>query len=225
MTADARTSPSPETAVTGRLITVSAPYGTGGSVVAPMLAQRLGVPYLKRCTTPVLEPEPPAERLSASEAKTTPAHRLLACLSHAAPAGPTQSPPPPHINYTLQCRDAEADIRRAAAAGEGVILGRGAAVVLGKGCGYHVRLTGPPDRRVARGAELDGVGLHEAKAHMRAADKAREAYVRRLYEVDPADPSLYHLVIDSTAMPIEAVVDLILAAAREAARTPVAARG
>jgi cytidylate kinase len=55
---------------------------------------------------------------------------------------------------------------------------------------------------------------------MRTADKARTAYVRRLYSVDPADASLYHLVIDSTVMPIEAVVELIFAAAREAARPP-----
>ena len=46
------------------------------------------------------------------------------------------------------------------------------------------------------------------------ADKARTAYVRRLYRCDPADPSLYHLVIDSTAMPLDTVVELILTAAR-----------
>ena len=38
--------------------------------------------------------------------------------------------------------------------------------------------------------------------------------MRRLYRTDPADPSLYHLVIDSTAIPLDAVVELILAAAR-----------
>jgi cytidylate kinase len=46
------------------------------------------------------------------------------------------------------------------------------------------------------------------------ADKARTAYVRRLYRADPADPALYHLVIDSTAMPLDAVTELIVAAAR-----------
>jgi cytidylate kinase len=104
-----------------------------------------------------------------------------------------------------------------------VILGRAAAVVLGKSCGYHVRLDGPPEARVARGAAIEGVGLNEAQAHMRAADKARTAYVRRLYGVDPADASLYHLVIDSTAIPIEAAVGLIVTAAREAGRTPAEA--
>jgi cytidylate kinase len=49
---------------------------------------------------------------------------------------------------------------------------------------------------------------------LRVADKARTAYVRRLYRVDPADAALYHLVIDSTAMPLDTVIELILVAAR-----------
>ena len=222
MTTDAPNSPSTSAGATGRLITVSAPYGTGGSVIAPELADRLGVPSLDRWTASVTEARRRGERLSVREARATPVHHLIACLSHAAPAGPTQSPPTPRAHHQLVRREAEADIHRFAAAGKGVILGRGAALVLGKGCGYHVRLDGPPERRLARGAEIEGVGLHEAKAHMRAADKARAAFVRRLYGVNPADPSLYHLVIDSTVMPVEPVVELILTAAREAARAPAA---
>ena len=34
-----------------RLVTVSASYGAGGAVVAPALADRLGVPFLQRATT------------------------------------------------------------------------------------------------------------------------------------------------------------------------------
>jgi cytidylate kinase len=97
-----------------------------------------------------------------------------------------------------------------------VILGRAAAVVLGKERGYHVRLDGPPARRIVQGAELEGITLEESRAHLVAADKARMAYVRRLYGVDPADPSLYHLVIDSTAIPVDTVVELILTAAASA---------
>jgi cytidylate kinase len=47
---------------------------------------------------------------------------------------------------------------------------------------------------------------------MRTADKARTAYVRRLYRANPAEASLYHLVIDSTAIPLEAVTEIILQA-------------
>ena len=49
---------------------------------------------------------------------------------------------------------------------------------------------------------------------MQTADKARAAYVRRLYRVDPADTSLYHMVIDSTAIHLDTVIELILTAAR-----------
>jgi cytidylate kinase len=45
-----------------------------------------------------------------------------------------------------------------------------------------------------------------------AADKARDAYVRRLYRADPTDTRHYHLVIDSTAIPLETVTELILQA-------------
>jgi cytidylate kinase len=222
MSADVRRRPSPA-AGAGRLITVSATYGSGGSVVAPTLAERLGVPYLQRLTTSggaFIEATSSGERLCPGEANTTPAHHLLASLSHALPAGPTQSPPPPRAHHQLLRREAEADIHRLAATGEGVILGRGAAVVLGKDCGYHVRLDGPAERRIVRGATIEGIDADEAAVHLRAADKARTAYVRRLYGVDPADPWLYHLVMDSTVMPIEAVVELILLAAREARGTP-----
>jgi cytidylate kinase len=130
------------------------------------------------------------------------------------PAGPTQSPPTSH-HHDHDIRSAfEADIFNAAAAGQGVILGRAAAVVLGLERGYHVRLEGPAAHRLAQGATLEGVSIDEARAHMDAADKARTAYVRRLYRTDPTRPGLYHLVIDSTAIPLETVVEIILTANR-----------
>jgi len=199
-----------------RLITVSAAYGAGGSVVAPALAQRLGLPFLQRVTTTegqVAEAAPCHERLVAEEAKTTPVHRLLASFTHSMPVGPTQSPlSARHQDEDLRC-SAEAGIHDLADGG-GVILGRAASVVLGKDRGYHVRLDGPPARRIVQGATIEGVSQEQASAHMQAADRARTAYVRRLYGVDPADASLYHMVIDSTAIPLDTVIELILTAAR-----------
>ena len=67
MTADARPGP----VVESRLVTISAAYGAGGSVVGPALAQRLGVPFLQRVTTNeglVPDCEPCAEMLTADEA-------------------------------------------------------------------------------------------------------------------------------------------------------------
>jgi cytidylate kinase len=198
----------------GCLITVSAAYGTGGSVVAPALAERLGVPFVDRVTGPSHRPPHLGrwERLTPEEARHTPVHRLVASLTHAMPAGPTLSPPTSHHHDHDIRSTFEADIFEAAAAGQGVILGRAAAVVLGPDRGYHVRLDGPAPRRLAQGATLEGVSIDEARAHMETADKARTAYVRRLYRADPTRSALYHLVIDSTALPLETVVEIILAA-------------
>jgi cytidylate kinase len=211
-------SPSPATAGPGvRLVTVSASYGAGGSVVAPALAERLGLPFLHRVTTSEGHPVPPGpcdEQLSEEELKATPVHRLLVSFTEAMPVGPTQSAPSAHHQDRHLRGHGEAGIHRLLAVGGGVILGRAAAVVLGKDRGFHVRLDGPAERRVAQGAVVEGISEQEARTRLRAADKARTAYVRRLYRCDPADASLYHLVIDSTAMPLEAVIELILAGAR-----------
>ena len=200
-----------------RLITVSASYGAGGSVVAPALAERLGVPFLQRVTTSeghVAEPGPCDEQLSTEEVKATPVHRLLAHFTQAMPAGPTQSPPSTHHQDEQLRGYGEAGIHRLlAVAGGGVILGRAAAVVLGKDRGFHVRLDGPAEHRIVQGAVVEGISQEQARERLRVADKARTAYVRRLYRTDPADASLYHLVIDSTAMPLDAVIELIATAA------------
>ena len=207
------------------LVTISASYGAGGSVVAPALAQRLGVPFLTRATTTTggfAGPAPCTERLAPDEGRNVPAHRLLAAFTQAMPVGPTQSPPSSRHQEEHLRRDCEQDIRSLANAGAGVILGRGAAVVLGKGRGFHVRLDGPPDARLAQGAAIEQLSEDEARRHMAAADRARVSYVSRLYRADPANPVYYHLVIDSTAIPLATVTELILQAL-SAIREPVAA--
>jgi hypothetical protein len=175
------------------------------------------VPFLQRATTstggppsPEAGPEPCAERLSADETDLAPAHRLLAALTQAMPCGPTQSPPSARYQEENLRRYCEEGMRRLADDGAGVILGRGAAVVLGKQRGFHVRLDGPPALRVVQGAAIEGIAVDEARRRMDAADRARVAYVRRLYRADPADPGHYHLVIDSTSIPLDAVTEVIL---------------
>jgi cytidylate kinase len=198
-----------------KLVTVSASYGAGGSVVAPALAERLGVPFINRVTTSAGGPagtEPCTERLVPAERDLAPTHRLFASLAHVMPTGPAQSPPSIHRQDESLRRRCEEPIRRAAEAGEGVILGRGAAVALGKDLGFHVRLDGPPSRRVIRGAEIEAIGEDEARRHMDAADRARTSYVRHLYHADATDTRHYHLVIDSTAISLDAVVEVVLLA-------------
>jgi cytidylate kinase len=96
-----------------------------------------------------------------------------------------------------------------------VILGRAGALILREHPGaLHVRLDGPAERRVAQAMELEGLAREDAERLRKEGDRAREAYVRHFYNADAKDPSLYHLVIDSTALGAEKVVEVIVAAAR-----------
>jgi cytidylate kinase len=102
------------------------------------------------------------------------------------------------------------EVLRESAATGAVILGRGAAVVLRDDPHVlHVRLDGPPERRVLQGMRLGRIDRAAAEEQLRSADLSRESYVRHWYNVDARDPDLYHLVIDSTAIELEACIELI----------------
>jgi cytidylate kinase len=95
----------------------------------------------------------------------------------------------------------------------GVVLGRAGAVVLRSFPGaLHVRIDGPPEARITQAMELEELDRREAERRMRENDRARVAYVRHFYGVNPEDPRLYHLVIDGTALPLEVCADLIVRA-------------
>jgi cytidylate kinase len=78
----------------------------------------------------------------------------------------------------------------------------------------HVRLDGPRDRRLEAAVGRSGRPRDEVRREMEAIDRGRQAYVRHFYRCDPAEPRHYHLVVDSTALPLETVVDMIVTAAR-----------
>ncbi len=199
------------------VITISATFGAGGSVIAPAVAARLHLPFLDRMVSADLAAaaKRSSESLSEAESRATPHNRFFAYLAHAAPIGTAVAPPVDATDddQTLRCRAESgiADLRRGQG---GVVLGRAAAVVLaGAPATYHVRLDGPRPRRVASAAAIEHIELGDAERRQDITDRARTAYVRRLYHTDPTDPALYHLIIDSTVFPAEVTVDLVVRAA------------
>jgi cytidylate kinase len=95
----------------------------------------------------------------------------------------------------------------------GVIVGRGAMVVLGRRSDVlRVRLDGNVKARVARVAESEGIGLEAARALQRDTDRARDSYLKLFYRVRHDDPALYDLMIDTTEIPLETCTDLIVLA-------------
>ena len=207
-------------AVPAFVVTISASYGAGGSVIAPAVAERLGLPMLDRLVSADLAQgaESSGEGLSPGEEQATPHSRFFTYLARSAPLGAPVAPPVIDLDPDEALRQrAEAGITALRSAGGGVVLGRaGAAVLAGRPGAYHVRLDGPPARRVAHAARIEGIDPEQAARRLEETDRGRTAYVRRLYRADPTNPALYHLVLDTTVLAVDDAVDLIVAAARAA---------
>jgi cytidylate kinase len=201
------------------MLTISATYGAGGSEIAPLVARRLGLRFADRLTGVQNLPTLPTERASDDELADTPRSRFLDGLALIsadwnipAPADPTKLPD--HVRAQVL-----EGLEELIATGGAVVLGRAAAVALGRRPGVlHVRLDGPPERRARRGAAWEGIELDTARRRLDETDSSRARYVRRLYRADPADASLYHLVVDSTVMSVDACVDVVAVAAESAWR-------
>ena len=190
------------------VVTISASYGSGGSEVAPALAERLGVRFVDR----VVSPET-AHRLAQAENAGL-FWRLIRSIS---PAGGLTAGSI-HAERELQDRFSdrealESALRDAAAVGDVVILGRAGALALRDHPGaLHVRLDGPSEARVFRAMEVQSVDEATARERLAETDRARERFVRDIYGLDPTDPGLYALVLDGTAFTTAACVEVLVAA-------------
>jgi cytidylate kinase len=109
----------------------------------------------------------------------------------------------------------QAELQRTADTTGGVILGRAGMVALGgRPDVLCVRLDGPVEARIARVVAL-GIDRAAARQAQREVDRAREAYARVFFSARQDDPRLYHLVLDSTVLSLEACIEIILRAAQD----------
>jgi cytidylate kinase-like protein len=203
------------------LVTISAAYGAGGSLIGPRVAERLGVPFLDRAIPVSVADhlEAPREGLSQRAVPRDLFRRWLPSFAPAAHlfAGTATSDDPTTMSENEFRLATERILHEYSDAGA-VILGRAAAVVLRDEPGaLHVRLDGPADRRIGQAMVVLGVDRPTAERELKIADRARETYVERWYGVDPHDPRIYDLVINSTRMSVDDCVELIVLAAKKRA--------
>ncbi|HEY1969774.1 MAG TPA: cytidylate kinase-like family protein [Pseudonocardia sp.] len=209
------------------VVTLSASFGAGGAIIGPAVAERLGVPFLDRAV-----PAQVARDLGVSLDHVTPRdeqvkgwlHRLLGSVAPMASdcliGYESHAPRMALLSDTEFLRCTERAICTTIKGGGGVILGRAGALVLrDHPHALHVRLDGDVQRRVQQTMRELSVTEAQARDLVERNDNARTAYVRRFYRADASDPKLYHLLLDSTRVPLATCVDLIAAAAAE--KTPL----
>lgn len=200
------------------LVALSASYGAGGSRVGPELAQRLGVPFVDRAIPFAVSERLDVDVEAAEEHDERLGGRTLERILRGFIGQNVGAPVPIASEMTI-----DEDFRRAteevllaqAESGEGVILGRGAAIVLrDRPQVLRARLDGLAEARAAQAVRLAGIEPDEALETLKRLDRAHGEYTRRFYGADIRDPGLYDIVLDSTRIDLDKCVELLEVAAR-----------
>lgn len=133
------------------------------------------------------------------------------------------SPTVPPISTSLEgyVRMVGLVIRGLAHEGNVLILGRGGQVLLRDHPGaLHVQTVAPFSHRVDEIMARHGLDNRDAQNRVRASDRARFDYLRRYHGADWLDPTLYHLVLNTSRLSVATAADLLIAA-HQAKEQPV----
>jgi hypothetical protein len=207
-------------------VTISAGYGAGGSIIAPLVAARLDLPLLDRAISANVAAQ---LHVTMREAEGGTLRRslvgrffgVLAPLAGGALGAGTDAAPPEAVpapdEAAIFREQAEAIMNQALFSGA-VILGRGGAAACQRRTDVlRVRLFGSTQARIAQGCRAEGLDEATARQRLAEVDRARAQYVRRLYGVSIDDPDLFDMHLDSTRLTVEVCAELIVAAYRSLA--------
>ena len=201
------------------VVTITRQYGAGGSLVAQLVAERLGWTVIDNEFVGEVAKRaglPPEDVAAREERAPSLLERLAAALALAAPE---------MVGPAAQVEDAEADeprliritehvIAEAAAQGRVVLVGRGASAYLGTaGEGaeaLHVYVVAPTAARVRAVMERQPQSEAKTTRAIHEIDAARERYLERYYRRRRDDAANYHLVVNTAWLGYDGAADLIV---------------
>jgi cytidylate kinase len=207
-------------------IAISRQQGSGGSYIGRAVAERLGMRYLDREMLRTA-----AEYLSEqrSQKDGQPQESWFDRLGAVFALGSLDAgyvPPSPTVLYEGQLIGIEDRlIRETVDDHVAVIVGRGAAQILrGRPGVVTVFVHAPEEWRVDRVMQVYKVADRaQALRMVRKSDQERARFVRRVADVEWADPRCYDLAINSMTLGFDCAVDLIVRSvtARSVEATPI----
>lgn len=98
----------------------------------------------------------------------------------------------------------------------GVIVGRGAHLILGPHRCFRVRIVGSLEKCAERIGMREGIDIEAAKRRVEQVDRERAEYINELYGVHAGDSSNFDLVINTDRFTVNESVSLILDAMQQA---------
>lgn len=194
------------------VVALSRSLGAGGTEVAQLLCRRLGVELYDR---QILEQLAAATHIDAAQ---------LAQLDDTATVGKvsswirglfSDSTAYPE-SYRFHLVNVVLEISRRG----GVIMDRGAHVILAARPVFRVRITGSLEHCAERVAAREGIALEAARARVETVNRERDDYLYNMFKRHLHDASLFDLVINTDRFPDPATVtDLILVAMAQSGHT------
>jgi len=206
-----------------RAVTISREYGSGGGEIAARLAKRLEWQLIdheivervaSEMGTSIQEAEARDERTEGV------LERALNSMVYLNPGLMGDALPVAFLANEATYRETVNKIIGAAAArGHVVIVGRASQVVLSpRRDVLHVRVISALEQRVAYVMQREGVDQAAAQLRIQVKDHDRARYFETEYHRKPDDPHLYDIVLNTTVLDLESVVDVICLALQQKAK-------
>jgi cytidylate kinase len=230
------------------VITISRQFGAAGVPIGRELAERFGAEFLDRqiVAEAALRSGVPEDELESYDERLPSLwQRVASVLASSSPE--VAMPLSPYVEDMSQLSTHDrlvavtsSVIEEAAARGNAVIVGRGAAFILGRRSGMlHVHLHASLDARIrylmSRVEETPVDARSQAQPDVlpderslrglcASVDAARADYIRRLFGVDWLDATHYDLAVDTGRLGVARTVDLIEGVVRSGTEAEVSSQ-
>ncbi|MFC1489389.1 AAA family ATPase [Thermodesulfobacteriota bacterium] len=183
------------------VITVSTEPGSGGSIIARKIAERLKLDIFHR---EIIKEIAESVDISPEVVESVEKERLFGIEDFVSSLLMDQ-----YLWPGLYLEHLEKVVRTIGKHGAAVIVGRGANFILDKGKRFSLRIVAPFDLRVQNVAHRYGVSIQEAKHRVVNRESKRKSFIKNYFQANSADPLHYDLVINTERLGIEDAVEAI----------------
>jgi len=186
------------------VIAVSMEPGSGGSIIAAKIAERLGFDYFHR---DIVEKIAKTAKIRSKVVNSLEKERLTGVKDFISSLVEDQ-----YIHPDTYLRHLLVVISTIAKHGRAVIVGRGANFILPAEDIFSVRVIAPLKKRIRDVALTLGAPIEEAKRRVIQRESRRKAFVRHSFNAEISDPIHYDLTINTGRMSIDSAVEAVIAA-------------
>jgi len=96
--------------------------------------------------------------------------------------------------------------------GNGIIVGRGANYICKNPDALHIRVVSPKNERIVEYGNRENISLEKARMIIENKDREREEFIRKNFHKDVAEPSDYHLILNSNVFTIDQMASIAIRA-------------